>query len=320
MRIAALFAAVAIALLATPSCRAQESAYQKYLPLYADNSRAPLDVQREGTGAFQGGRWGKFSYAGKDGERVPALIYIPSTATKAHPAPCLILLHGLGGNKEMMTPIAQFMAGAGYASLMIDEAGQGARKAGDPDIYPAFANEQDMVSTLVADGIDTVVDLRRGIDYLDTRPDIDKSKIGVIGFSLGALEGTILAGVDDRVKAVALVSGGGDLGKILTTQAADGQSLGGHYASLLSGTNAGELEERLAPVEPLTFVGHIAPRPLLMEHGKKDAVIPPADAQALYDAAGQPKQIVWFPDSGHIPPPLEIYPSLSLFLSKYLPA
>lgn len=319
MKIVILIATALAVFLVLPSCQAQGSAYQKYLPLYADDPSSPLDVQKIDTGTFQGGRWGKITYAGKGGEKVPALIYLPDTASAKHPAPCLILLHGLGGNKEMMTPLAQFLAGAGYASFMIDEAGQGERNPAGANVFPIFTSEQDMTKSLVEDGIATVVDLRRGIDYLQSRPDIAKDKIGLIGFSLGALEGTILAGVDDRVSAVALVSGGGDLGQILAQQAASNQSLGGHYTALLSGTSAGELEDQLAPVEPLNFVGHISPRPLLMEHGKLDNIIPPANAQALYDAAGQPKQIVWFPDAGHIPPPLELYPALNLFLGKYLP-
>lgn len=319
IKIFTILAAAIAAFLLVPSCRAQDP-YQQYLPLYADDSTVPLDVQMQGSGTFQGGHWEKFTYAGKGAERVPALIYIPDTATKAHPAPCLILLHGLGGNKEMMAPLAQFLASAGYASFMIDEAGQGQRSATGGNVYPTFASEQDLTKSLVDDGVATVVDLRRGIDYLQGRPDIASGKIGLIGFSLGALEGTILAGVDNRVKAVALVSGGGNLGEILEDQAKDNQSLGGHYAALLAGTTAGELEEQLAPVEPLTFAPHIAPHPLLMEHGRQDVVIPPANAQALYDAAGQPKQIVWFPDAGHIPPLLDLYSPLSLFLTQYLPA
>jgi cephalosporin-C deacetylase-like acetyl esterase len=320
MKIAILIAATIAALLALPSCQAQQTPYQQYLPLYADDPAAPLGVRQEGTGKFQGGRWGKITYAGKGAEKVPALIYLPDTASAKHPAPCLILLHGLGGNKEMMTPLAQFLAGAGYASFMIDEAGQGERNSAGANVFPTFTSEQDMTKSLVDDGVATVVDLRRGIDYLQSRPDIAKDKIGLIGFSLGALEGAILGGVDDRVKAVALVSGGGNLGEIIADQAKNNQSLGGHYAALLAGTTADQLEDQLAPVDPLNFVGHIAPRPLLMEHGRNDVIIPPANAQALYDDAGQPKQIVWFADAGHMPPPLELYPALSLFLSKYLPA
>jgi dienelactone hydrolase len=321
-----IFLAIIVVLLAVPPCRADDPpgipggvSYQSVLPLYADDSKAPLDVHQIANDKFQGGRWGKLTYAGKDGEKVPALIYLPEIASKSHPVPCLLLMHGLGGNKEMMTPLAQLLAGYGYASFMIDEAGQGERSASGTNIFPTFTSEQDLTKALVTDGVATVVDMRRGIDYLQSRHDIEKDKIGLIGFSLGALEGTILAGVDDRVKAVALVSGGGGLGKILTEQAQDNQSLGGHYAPILQGATSDQLEAQLGPVEPLIFAPHIAPRPLIMEHGKKDVVIAPDDAQALFDAASQPKQIVWFPDAGHIPPPLDLYPSLSVFLLKYLP-
>jgi dienelactone hydrolase len=46
----------------------------------------------------------------------------------------------------------------------------------------------------------TVVDLRRGIDYLITRDDIDPDRIGIMGGSLGGWIGTILAGVEPRIK------------------------------------------------------------------------------------------------------------------------
>jgi len=52
-------------------------------------------------------------------------------------------------------------------------------------------------------------------------------------------------------------------------------------------------------VEPLSEVGRIAPRPLLLIHGENDTVTDPRDSQALYDSAGAPKELWITPDVEH---------------------
>ena len=54
--------------------------------------------------------------------------------------------------------------------------------------------------------------------------------------------------------------------------------------------------------DPLRSVRALQGRPLLMLHGRADRTIPPAQAQRLYDAAGEPREIQWY-DSGHVLPP-----------------
>jgi dienelactone hydrolase len=56
--------------------------------------------------------------------------------------------------------------------------------------------------------IKIIKDLRRSIDYLESRPEIDPQKIAYAGFSFGALLGPILTATDDRVGACILQSGG----------------------------------------------------------------------------------------------------------------
>ena len=61
------------------------------------------------------------------------------------------------------------------------------------------------------------MDLGRSIDYLETRPDIDTTKLGFYGVSLGAAEGARLVAVDPRFKTAVLASGGlrdGDLPEV----------------------------------------------------------------------------------------------------------
>jgi len=56
--------------------------------------------------------------------------------------------------------------------------------------------------------VDWSKDLGRSIDYLETRSDIDKTRLGFIGVSQGTAYGVILAALEDRLKAVVLLDGG----------------------------------------------------------------------------------------------------------------
>src|SRR5437773_1469191 len=56
----------------------------------------------------------------------------------------------------------------------------------------------------------TVVDLRRGVDYLETVPEVDAKRVGYYGVSMGGILGGIAAGLDSRFRAPALVVAGGD--------------------------------------------------------------------------------------------------------------
>jgi fermentation-respiration switch protein FrsA (DUF1100 family) len=53
----------------------------------------------------------------------------------------------------------------------------------------------------------------------------------------------------------------------------------------------------LAPVDPLTCAANLRQRKVLMLAAKRDEIVPPKMAEALWNAAGRPK-IVWY-DCGH---------------------
>ena len=54
----------------------------------------------------------------------------------------------------------------------------------------------------------------------------------------------------------------------------------------------------MTPVEPIRFIAHAAPTPLLVQSGRLDNLVPAADAQALHEAAPQPATTRWY-DAGH---------------------
>ena len=287
----------------------REAAYRNALPLYQYDAHQPLAVKIGENRALATARFQRFSYLSTNGQRVPALLFLPPKASPAHPVPCLVILHGLGGSKEMMAGLALFAAANGYAALAIDEYGQGER----PKDQIGTQAEQ------LARGVrQTAVDVRRGLDYLGTRQDINSQKIGLVGVSLGAIIGTVTAGVEPRLKATALISGGGDWGLILKSLSARHATVGGRSTAGFQKSDWEKLSVYLAPEDPLTFAPHIAPRALLLLHGRKDDTIVPQAAQELYDAARQPKEIQWFAQYGHVPPPEVVFPALKAFFGQKL--
>lgn len=126
---------------------------------------------------------------------IPAILTMPDTTDKV---PAVLLIHGFASTKDevgnLYKRLAAALAEQGIASLRFDFAGSGEGS------LPFTANT---VATQVADA-------RRAFDYLAAQPGIDTERLGLVGFSLGGIVGTALAGSDDRVQALVLWSTPGD--------------------------------------------------------------------------------------------------------------
>ena len=141
-----------------------------------------------------------------------------------------------------------------------------------------------------------VLDARRGLDYLSRRPDIDPSRLGVAGISLGGILSGVVAGVDPRVRVVLTLVGGADFPKdfwdgILTRP----------YRRQIErdGYNYQSYMAAMAPVDSTTWLPqrHFNPSDVLMINGHYDLVILPDQAKLLARDFGG-THIVWL-NSGH---------------------
>jgi uncharacterized protein len=142
--------------------------------------------------------------------------------------------------------------------------------------------------------IQLIVDLRRAVDLLVTRSDVDRRRLAYVGISYGAAMGGLLAGVEDRLKAYVLAVGDGGLVSHFTgPDDTDGP---------LQRLPAADRERWLAamrPIEPISFIGRAAPAALLFQAGTKDELIPQEDARRYQQAASQPKEVRWYA-AGHM--------------------
>jgi dienelactone hydrolase len=134
-------------------------------------------------------------------------------------------------------------------------------------------------------------DLGRTLDYLETRKDIDNTKVAYFGVSVGATEGGLLPAIEKRIK-VAILSSGGLPPK-----------------------------HDLPEVDPLNFVSHVK-IPVLMLSGRYDDEWPLESSQLpLFRFLGTPssdkRQVIY--EGGHcvFPRPAAVRECLD-WLDKYL--
>lgn len=133
----------------------------------------------------------------------------------------------------------------------------------------------------------TVPLLLNCLDWLFQQPFVDAAEVNVIAVSFGCFTGIPVAVIDGRVKQLVVVQGGGGLSTIIA-----------HNAKRWGATGVGELAGWLggvflSPFEPTLYIQHLSPRRLVMINGEGDAFFPRSSAEALYSAAGEPKEIVW---------------------------
>lgn len=292
-----------LAALSAVSSASAQGTLPDWARLQADYAyvKAPVSVTEKVLASADGLERVHLSFVGKDGSTVSGLFVRPK-ADGVYPV--VLLLHGLGGNKEGLIGLASpIVVQSGVAVLALDAPFHGERKTKQSDtaLMQMFFGSQsakakgDLMSQvqeidkdhafaklyahMVHEG---VLDYRLALDYLEGRKDVDRKHVGLLGFSFGSIMGSILAGVDSRVSFEMLAVGGDPALPFV-----DAQPSG--------------IREEFLDACPSLFIGHAAGHPILMLNGSKDTVINRAATDRLYEAAGQPKHIEWF-DSGHMLP------------------
>ncbi|MFQ6095365.1 MAG: alpha/beta hydrolase family protein [Candidatus Bathyarchaeia archaeon] len=223
-----------------------------------------------------------------NGERVPALLSIPEGRENI---PCIVFLHGYGGSKEDILSTAGPIAAEAYAIMAIDAEFHGERMEKGKELYSKNLNES-------RNGIiQTVIDLRRAVDYLEMRTEIDRAKIGYVGGSMGGILGAIFIGVESRIKAAALLVAGGNMSLMIKKSRHYTMPAIREYLEA-EGIPYEEIQKFLDPVDPINFIDKFSPRPVVFHLGKYDEIVPAEAGEQLYRRAKEPKSVYWY-DSGH---------------------
>jgi dienelactone hydrolase len=224
--------------------------------------------------------------------------------------PVVIQLHGTGGNKEQLRPRLTLLANRGFVAVAIDGRYHGERAGNAPGLSTPY-------STAIFDSYktgrehpffyDTVLDVRRLIDYLETRPDVDPTRIGLGGFSKGGIETYLAAAVEPRVAAAVAGHGVQSFGWALDHGAWDSrawtirdaiEATADETKTPVTAAFVRQFYDRVAPgiyneYDGPAMLPLIAPRPLLVINGDSDPRTPlagvkesAAAAERAYKAAG----------------------------------
>jgi dienelactone hydrolase len=248
------------------------------LDLFRSAIHAP-NLQKAFESTHDGVEVSTISFSSPDGGSVTGLLFDPVARSSLRPG--VVLMHGLPGNARVMTSMGQLLAEHGAVALAIDA--PFARRGGQP---VRFSTEDR------AEQIQLMKDLQGAVDVLRAQPNVDDERIAYIGVSYGGAMGALFVGIERRIKAAVLVVGDGGLVSHFTGPE-DYNAMAG-----LSCATRDNWFQAMAPIEPIRFVGHASPTPLLLQSGRFDELVPVADAQALHAAASSPKTILWY-DAGH---------------------
>jgi dienelactone hydrolase len=152
----------------------------------------------------------RVSYSTQLGFRVPAIVYRSSRVNRR--APGLIVVNGHGGDKFSWYAFytGVLYARAGAVVLTYDPAGEGERnrerKSGTRS-HDAIEHPAEMGRRM---GGLMMTDLMQAVSYLSSRPEVDPSRIGAMGYSMGSFVLALGKAADPRLKA-AVLAGGGNL-------------------------------------------------------------------------------------------------------------
>jgi len=249
-------------------------------------------------------------YPSFDGLEIPAFFSLPETDTGHGETPVVVDVHG--GPESQRRPsfgrVKQYLLSRGYAVFEPNV-------RGSTGYGKAYTHLDDVEKRM-----DSVADLKAGVDWLHDHPAVDPDRIAVMGASYGgfmtlaaltAYPDVWAAGVDivGIANFVTFLENTGDWRRELREA---------EYGSL------DEDRELLESISPINHVGDIA-APLFVLHGENDPRVPVSEAHRIIEGAreaGVPVRELVFEDEGHgftkLENRIEAYAAIAEFLDTHL--
>jgi dienelactone hydrolase len=212
------------------------------------------------------------------GSRVDGYLLLPK-GTGRHPA--VLIVHGAGGDRSELLAQAGRLVKRGFVALTITEPSTADPLAPNqaPNLAP-LAYLRQLRDMQIRD----VVAIRRGVDVLQSLPQVDPKRIGYLGWSAGGRNGTFVGATEPRVKALVLLSTGAAPLSAFVAQAPP--------------SFRAPVRRILENVDPLHAIAHARAGTILLEDGKRDEVVPRAALVNMIHAAPPRTTVRWF-DTPH---------------------
>jgi cephalosporin-C deacetylase-like acetyl esterase len=264
------------------------NSYSNALSHFNYDKSAPLNLKELSVREYREVKVYDITYSGAEAEPVPASLVVP--AGKGRFA-AIIWGHWMmpgspTANRSEFLGEALALAPGGVISLLIDA----------PYVRPGFKRDPTPLNAQDAEVVaQQVIDLRRGVDLLLSRRDVDPHRVGYVGHSFDAGCGAILDAVDKRLAAFVFM--------------ADPESIRGFILKssyppvmkLRKSVSERKLEQYLSTyywADPTTYASHLGPAPAFFEYATHDVFTPVDLPQQFFRAASGPKRAKFY-DADH---------------------
>ena len=195
----------------------------------------------------------------------------------------VILVHGIESTRDDMLPHAYYMNKDGYSVLLYDSRNRG-QSEGEAVTYGAREKW----------------DIEAALGYLKTRNDIEPTRIGVQGSSLGAVSAILAAAEMPEIKGVVASIPFKSFNDVLYHAYPKLIGLPAFpFAPLTKSICEISLKIDFDSVDPSKVIGAISPRPVFLIDELEDELFPPDSVEVLYEAAREPKSLWQIPGAGH---------------------
>jgi len=251
-----------------------------FILVYANTHppRYPLQVPPSERGAS----YENVSFTSADGLQLRGWLILPERPLR-RPVPAVILCHGQGANRSDLTDLAVALSRRGLAAMTFD--------------FRAHGESAGRRSSL---GYHEQKDVAAAYRFLTDRTDIDGSRIGIYGFSLGGATAILAAAETGQFRAVVADSAFTSL----RDQAREAITKFYHLPSfpvLQLAVISYELYFRtdIEQVAPEQVIEALSPAPVLLISGEDDDMVPAENGRRLYHAAREPRELWVIPVSAH---------------------
>ena len=272
----------------TPEYKPSSDAELKVWLTHYEYDKKPLNAKIIETTETDAWQREKITFTGEGGEQAIAYLYLP----KNYPRPLQVIhyvppgdvVRGLRSLPDSVEMFAAPFVKSGRAVFAVVLKGYIERPFSQNYVLPDNSTVEFRKQM-----VNWITDLRRGIDYIETRDDLIKDKLAFLGISNGANVGLVLTAIETRYKTLVFESAG--LEKDFRT--------------------------RIAETSPIKFASQIKTQKLVI-NGRYDETFPyNTDAKPLFKLLREPKKIVLY-DGGHIPTVEFFVPTVNNWLDETL--
>jgi cephalosporin-C deacetylase-like acetyl esterase len=265
-----------------------QDAYSQAVRHFDHDTHAPLDIKEISVQDRAGTEVHDITYTSPKGGVVPAYLVVPNGKGKFA---AILWGHWMmpkspTANRGEFLDEAVALASAGVVSLLIDA----------PYVRPGFKPDPNPLSSQDSEvTTQQVIDLRRGLDLLLSRNDVDAKRVAYVGHSFDAQCGSILNAVDKRLVAFVFIGDPVSVREVvLSSDRPD-------IVAFRKSVPMDKLKEYLDAnswTDPGTYATHLGPAPAFFQYATNDQFVPVSTAKHYFESSSGPKEMKFY-DSTH---------------------